>query len=215
LLEAIGYLIAKLPGYAADEILAVGSLIVRPGLIIAARKVRKKQRFVSARVIAEFIPPRWSQIRLASEGVVDAVRAKLFPENNQISTSSVLDTNEDEDLLTPVSTNHWFGVFKRPEVIGFVLISLISLLNSRNRFGALVGGALPISPAGATDLWRTYFESWHQVGMGSTVATPNLGSDHSNSIPIFLGKSPILDHNLLLGCTCPHDVYRLKGFLSV
>ncbi len=190
--RAIGYLIAKLPGYAADEILAVGSLIVRPGLIIAARKVRKKQRFVSARVIAEFIPPRWSQIRLASEGVVDAVRAKLFPENNQVSTTSVLDTNEDEDLLTPVSTNHWFGVFKRPEVIGFVLISLISLLNSRNRFGALVGGALPISPAGATDLWRTYFESWHQVGMGSTVATPTWVAITAAASLFFLGKVQFL-----------------------
>ena len=190
--RAIGYLIAKLPGYAADEILAVGSLIVRPGLIIAARKVRKKQRFVSARVIAEFIPPRWSQIRLASEGVVDAVRAKLFPENNQVSTTSVLDTNEDEDLLTPVSTNHWFGVFKRPEVIGFVLISLISLLNSRNRFGALVGGALPISPAGATDLWRTYFESWHQVGMGSTVATPTWVAIAATASLFFLGKVQFL-----------------------
>jgi len=133
--RAVGYLLAKLPGYAGDEILAVGSLLVRPGLIIAARKVRKKQRFVSARVIAEFIPPRWSQVRLASEGFVDAIRAKLFPENSQAPTSSVLDANEDEDLLTPVNNNNWFGVFKRPEVIGFVLISLISLLNSRNRFG--------------------------------------------------------------------------------
>ena len=190
--RAIGYLIAKLPGYAADEILAVGSLIVRPGLIIAARKVRKKQRFVSARVIAEFIPPRWSQIRLALEGVVDAVRAKLFPENNQVSTTSVLDTNDDEDLLTPVNSNHWFGVFKRPEVIGFVLITLISLLNSRNRFGALVGGALPISTAGATDLWRTYFESWHQVGMGSTVATPTWVAITATASLFFLGKVQFL-----------------------
>ncbi|MEY3217969.1 MAG: hypothetical protein RLY96_432 [Actinomycetota bacterium] len=35
--RAIGYLLAKLPGYAADEILAVGAVIVRPGSIIAAR----------------------------------------------------------------------------------------------------------------------------------------------------------------------------------
>ena len=190
--RAVGYLLAKLPGYAGDEILAVGSLLVRPGLIIAARKVRKKQRFVSARVIAEFIPPRWSQVRLASEGFVDAIRAKLFPENSQAPTSSVLDANEDEDLLTPVNNNNWFGVFKRPEVIGFVLISLISLLNSRNRFGALVGGALPISPAGATDLWRTYFESWHQVGMGSTVATPTWVAITATASLFFLGKVQFL-----------------------
>jgi GT2 family glycosyltransferase len=190
--RAIGYLLAKLPGYAADEILAVGAVIVRPGSIIAARKLRKKQRFVSARVVAEFIPPRWSQIRLASEGMVDQVRAKLFPEDNQVLTTSVLDANEDEDLLTPVNTNNWFSFFKRPEVIGFTLIILITLLFSRNRFGALVGGALPISPAGATDLWRTYFESWHQVGMGSSIATPTWVAITATVSLFFLGKVQLL-----------------------
>ena len=190
--RAIGYLIAKLPGYAADEILAVGALIIRPGSLIAARKMRRKQRFVSARVIAEFIPPRWSQIRLASESAIETLRSKLFPENVQVSTPSVLDSNEDEDLLTPVNTNHWFAIFKRPEVIGFLLIAIISLLNSRNRFGALVGGALPISPSGATDLWRTYFESWHQVGMGSSVATPTWVAITATASLVFLGKVQFL-----------------------
>jgi GT2 family glycosyltransferase len=190
--RAIGFLIAKLPGYAADEILAVGALIIRPGSLINARKIRRKQRFVSARVIAEFIPPRWSQIRLAFEGVIEAIRAKLFPENTQVSSTSVLDPNDDEDLLTPVNTKHWFTVFKRPEVIGFLLIALISIVNSRNRFGALVGGALPISPAGATDLWQTYFESWHQVGMGSSVATPTWVAITATASLVFLGKVQFL-----------------------
>jgi GT2 family glycosyltransferase len=190
--RAIGYLIAKLPGYAADEILAVGALIIRPGSLITARKVRRKQRFVSARVIAEFIPPRWSQIRLASEGFIDAIRSKLFPENVQVSPASMLDSNEDEDLLTPVNTSHWFGIFKRPEVIGFLLIAIISVLNSRNRFGALVGGALPISPPGATDLWQTYFQSWHQVGMGSSVATPTWVAITAAASVVFLGKVQFL-----------------------
>ena len=190
--RAIGYLIAKLPGYAADEILAVGALIIRPGSLIAARKMRRKQRFVSARVIAEFIPPRWSQIRLASESAIETLRSKLFPENVQVSAPSVLDSNEDEDLLTPVNTNHWFAIFKRPEVIGFLLIAIVSLLNSRNRFGALVGGALPISPSGTTDLWRTYFESWHQVGMGSSIATPTWVAITATASLVFLGKVQFL-----------------------
>lgn len=190
--RSIGYLLAKLPGYASDEILAVGAVIVRPGSIIAARKVRKKQRFVSARVIAEFIPPRWSQLRLASENIVEEIRSKLFPDDNQSSAASVLDANEDEDLLTPVNTTHWLSIFKRPEVIGFLLITLISILNSRNRFGALVGGALPISPSGATDLWRTYFESWHQVGMGSSMAAPTWVAITAIASVFFLGKVQFL-----------------------
>ena len=192
IVRAIGYLIAKLPGYAADEILAVGVLITRPGAIIAARKVRRKQRFVSARVIASYIPPRWSQLRLASEGAIDAIRGKLFAGDSQNSSPSILDSDEDEDLLTPASTSQWLGVFKRPEVIGFTLIALISILNSRNRFGALVGGALPISPSGATDLWRTYFESWHQVGMGSTSATPTWVAITATASLFFLGKVQLL-----------------------
>jgi GT2 family glycosyltransferase len=190
--RAIGYLIAKLPGYAADEVLAVGALIIRPDTLITARRIRRKQRFVSARVIAEFIPPRWSQFRLASEGLIDAIRSRLFPENTQVSSPSMLDSNEEEDLLTPVNTNHWFTIFKRPEVIGFLLIAVISILNSRNRFGALVGGALPISPSGATDLWRTYLESWHQVGMGSSVATPTWVAITATASLVFLGKVQFL-----------------------
>jgi len=168
--RAIGYLIAKLPGYASDEILAVGSLIFRPKKILEARKVRKKQRFVSARVIASYIPPRWSQIRLGAERLVELVRNRVLPEDNS-STESILDS--DEDLLTPVNTSSWLSLLKRPEVLGFLTLAIISVINSRNRFGALVGGALPTSPSGATDLWRAYFESWHQVGMGTSQATPS------------------------------------------
>jgi len=170
--RAFGYLLAKLPGYASDEILAFTSLILRPGIILEARKVRKKQRFVSARVVAPFIPPRWSQLRLGTEHLLEMIRTKVFPDNN-LGTDSILDSVEDEDLLTPVNTNSWLAIFKRPEVLGFLSIAIVSLANSRNRFGALVGGALPISPSGATDLWRTYFESWHEVGMGSSLATPS------------------------------------------
>jgi len=169
--RALGFLIAKLPGYASDEILAFTSLILRPGMILKARKIRKEQRFVTARVVATYIPPRWSQLRLATERIVGLARSKVFSEDHS-SATSILDSNEDEDLLTPVNSSNWLSIFKRPEVLGFLSLAIITVINSRNRFGALVGGALPISPAGAVDLWRTYFESWHQVGMGSSLASP-------------------------------------------
>ena len=215
--RAIGYLLAKLPGYAADELLAFLTLITRPGQIIEARKVRKKQRFISARVIAAYIPPRWSQLRLASERVIDSIRQRVFPENHS-QASSVLDSLEDEDLLTPVSGNHWLTVFKRPEVIGFFTLALVTLINSRNRFGALVGGALPISPAGATDLWRTYFESWHQVGLGSASATPTWVAITAIASLLVFGKVQFLITAffliapLLMMWTCFH---LLKNLTSI
>jgi hypothetical protein len=189
--RAIGYLLAKLPGYAADEVLAIATLLIHPGQILEARRVRKKQRFISARVIATYIPPRWSQIRLGSERIVETIRERVFPEN-RVQTSTIVESNEDEDLLTPINTNNWISVFKRPEVLGFITLAVISLINSRNRFGALVGGALPISPAGATDLWSTYFESWHQVGMGSASATPTWVVVTAIASLVVLGKVQFL-----------------------
>jgi hypothetical protein len=109
---------------------------------------------------------------LGAERLVELVRNRVLPEDNS-STQSILDSDEDEDLLTPVNTSSWLSLLKRPEVLGFLTLAIISIINSRNRFGALVGGALPTSPSGATDLWRAYFESWHQVGMGSFQATPS------------------------------------------
>jgi GT2 family glycosyltransferase len=173
LARAIGYLLLKLPGYAGDELLAISTLLIKPQRILQARSLRKKNRFVSSRVVAAYIPPRWSQIRHGSEHVIETVRSKLFRHEQASQISSVLEPNEeDEDLLTPVKSNEWAKFFKRPEILGFLILGLITLLNSRQRFGDLVGGALALTPEGARDLWRVYFESWHQVGMGSSSATP-------------------------------------------
>ncbi|MEY3399969.1 MAG: hypothetical protein RLZZ486_437 [Actinomycetota bacterium] len=65
--RAIGYLLAKLPGYALDEIAAVGLLILQPQDLIRARRNRRKHRLVSSQVIARFVPPRGSQLQLAVE----------------------------------------------------------------------------------------------------------------------------------------------------
>ena len=92
--RALGYLLAKLPGYASDEILAVASLIVRPGKILEARKIRKKQRFVTARVVAVYIPPRWSQLRLGTERLYELVRARIFPDDTS-NSAPILESDEE------------------------------------------------------------------------------------------------------------------------
>jgi GT2 family glycosyltransferase len=172
--RAIGYLLLKLPGYAGDELLAITTLLIKPQRILQARRLRKKHRFVSSRVVSAYIPPRWSQFRHGSDYVIETLRSKIFRHEQTSQVTSILESNEeDEDLLTPVKSNEWAKFFKRPEILGFLILGFITLLNSRQRFGDLVGGALALAPEGATDLWRVYFESWHQVGMGSSSATPS------------------------------------------
>lgn len=191
MLRALGYLLAKLPGYASDELLAVATIIIKPGIVIRARKDRKAHRFVSSRVVAPYIPPRWSQLRLASSGFIDRLRSRLLPENSNSSTS-ILDSIEDEDLLVPTKGVRWLHIFRKPEVAAFILLAIVTLIASRMRLGSLIGGALPASPSGARDLWGSYFESWHQVGMGSSQASPPWIAVLALFSALLFGKTPLL-----------------------
>lgn len=180
-IRALGYLIAKLPGYAADEIAAVGLLLIKPKDLLAARRNRKTKRLLSSRIIREYIPPRGSQIRLAWERVNSKISKILKPNieeediNEPMSYADigVIDDNFDEQELVVVSRKSKFQTLRnRPLLGGLGLTLAVTFIASRNRFGALAGGALPIAHSGAFDLFRKYTESWHLVGMGSSAPTP-------------------------------------------
>lgn len=178
LLRAIGYLFAKLPGYAGDEILAIASLVVKPGELIKARKDRKATRLVSARVVSHFIPSRGRQLRLAIDRAIAALRDFILkPTEENLQDESLLDLPtetelDEEDLLTPVTTRKWSSLFRKPFVIAFIFLVVLTLIWSRNRIGAVSGGTLAPSPSGARDLWDFYFAPWHQVGLGTKSASP-------------------------------------------
>lgn len=166
--RSIGYLFAKLPGYASDEILALVRLIIRPDQVRAGRKWRKEDRLVSPRIVTRFMPSRYLQLRSALDSLSDRIQSTLFPIDNEVDSN----ISDDDDLLTPVTKRSWWEVFKRPEVAAFIALFIFSIIFSKNRFGAIAGGALPESPKGVSELWKLYGESWHQVGLGSSSATP-------------------------------------------
>lgn len=49
---------------------------------------------------------------------------------------------------------------------------MFTILYSRNRFGSLSGGALPVAPDSAMYLVRDFVSSWHLVGLGSSEPAP-------------------------------------------
>ena len=172
--RSIGFLFAKLPGYASDEILAVGALLIHPGELLEARKARRKQRLVPASIALKFIPSRWSQIRQSLFRSAEWIRSQIFPDEiTEIREISILDENlDEEDLLTPISNRNWFSLIKRPLVALPIFLFLITLIWSRNRYGSLSGGALPQQPSGVSDIWSTYFSGWQSIGMGTSAAAP-------------------------------------------
>jgi GT2 family glycosyltransferase len=172
-IRSIAYLFAKLPGYASDEILAIASLLIHPGELLRARKVRKQQRLVSSSTVARFIPSRATQIRSGANRLIENVRARILPEVIEDSpVISELEINEDEEILKPLATNAWKNFFTKPFVLVAMFLLIITFGWTRHRWGAISGGALATSPDGARDIWRFFVESWHEVGMGSNIVAP-------------------------------------------
>jgi GT2 family glycosyltransferase len=173
-IRSLAFLFAKLPGYAADEVLAIATLLIHPGELIAARKLRRSQRLVSSGIVSSFIPSRWTQLRSGASHIIENLRLRIFPDESDESVKvlSDLEIDEEEEILTPLTNNAWKTFFTRPLVIAFTLLFVLSIGWSRHRWGAISGGALASSPSGVSDLWRFFVESWHHVGMGSNVAAP-------------------------------------------
>lgn len=173
-IRSVAYLFAKLPGYAGDEILAIASLLIHPGELIQARKIRKGQRLVSSGIVSRYIPSRWSQIRAGASRIVEDLRLRIFPDESDdaVKVLSDLEINEDEEILTPLANSAWKTFFTKPLVIATTFLFLLSIGWSRHRWGSISGGSLAASPSGASDLWRFFVQSWHHVGMGSNVAAP-------------------------------------------
>ena len=179
--RAVMNLLAKLPGYAGDEIAAVGLLLIHPAEIFQARKYRKKKRLISPRIIRRFIPPKWSQFRMASERIAtfiaESVRPKELSENISAPASysdlGEIDENFDyQDSLPAKDAPLWKLLARKPQFILFFTMSVVSLLAARSRLGSLSGGALAIAPNSGLSLIAQYAQSWHLVGMGSAALTP-------------------------------------------
>ncbi len=178
--RAIANLLMKLPGYAGDEIAAVGLLLANPKELIQARRYRKKKRLVSPRIIKKFIPPRWSQIRMGSERLIVYLSELIRPQNEDSGVEiqsyadiGLIGDSFDDPSIAPIKQEPlWKLIAKKPHFIIFAVIAGITLFAARHRFGEISGGALPLSQKSGLNLLREYVDSWHAVGMGSAAALP-------------------------------------------
>lgn len=188
-IRALFDLVAKLPGYAGDELAAIGLLLLHPNELIVARRKRRKKRLLSPRVVARFIPPRGSQIRAGIDRVTsvffksvderrnDGAEFDSLPQEaasmNSFTDLGTLGEDFDEvDLSAPIKASFIRSIIRKPEVFTLLLILFVALIAGRSRFGQLGGGALSLVPTQARDLIANYFSPWHPVGMGSHLAEP-------------------------------------------
>ena len=178
--RAIGYALAKLPGYALDELAAVFLVLIKPQDLLRARRERRKTRLVSSRVVARFVPPRFEQLRLALERARGAISRSWQSSSIGKATTNVesseLDfddkTLEEADIEIVPAPSPIRAISQHPILASSIAVVLFSLFAFRGRIGDLVGGALPVVPSSGIDLLRDYVASWHTVGLGTSSNTP-------------------------------------------
>ena len=185
LVVALIALLGKDARRASDELLAWGSLLAHPSRLFAARRRIKATSVISSRAaVGEFRPGIAVQSRQGAEvvsGWFSRARTRESGSDSATSRSSAAiapeagPSDESMDLFDDGSATWLRRFLTRPGFVVFAVALVVTLAATRGLWwgeGDLVGGALLPAPAGASDLWGTYAQTWHDVGPGSTVAAP-------------------------------------------
>ena len=172
-IRAVGYLLAKLPGYALDELGAIALLFTRLDRLRSARNARRKMRLLPARVIRPLLAPWSEQIRLGFLRFRDLLLRRVEPSSQPVAGNVFTESDDayEGELLAPVRTNFWRHTLSRPLIIATLPLLVLCLIAGRFRFGPLAGGALAQAGESAFAYLEFYSQSWHAIGLGS--ATPS------------------------------------------
>ena len=204
LLRAIGFVFAKSPGTAADELFAAAGFAMRPDRILRGRASRRKIRAADPQDLQDFFPPRgalarnafdtfWTQLR-GDQGSLeqDASRHRTVESGPVSEESEALDTDSSALIKRLLRT---------PIIAVGLGLTAVALVAARSLLfgGVLAGGALLPAPSGASALWSEYVSGWHGIGLGSTSAAPPYLALLALVSSILLGKADLAVSVLLIG----------------
>ncbi|MGQ0464864.1 MAG: glycosyltransferase [Sporichthyaceae bacterium] len=203
LLRAVGYLVAKLPGHAADELRAVWSVLIRPRAIRRMRRARRAHHQVAPTTLRRLFPPPGHQFEVAREALTHALdgfrvdrdaigKHRAGPADGDVDVAE-LDRSAGGVLLRRVG--------RSPAAVLVLGLLGISLLASRRLFGdgSLFGGAMLPLVDGSRGLLGSYVDGWHAVGAGSgSTAAPAQALLALAALPLF-GNVSLLIAILFVG----------------
>jgi GT2 family glycosyltransferase len=199
--RALGLLLAKVPGEAADELAAAAGVLLRPAAVVRARRTRAASRVLPARAVRSLRPPPLSGLRAGLEGVagLTAGRGELAAGGAGALESGP--TDEGIDPLDARPGGRVRSVLTRPAPLVLLTLVLLALVAFRGLLwgaGLLQGGALLPAPDGAQEVWAAYAAAWHDVGVGAPLAAPAYLVPVAVLATLLLGKAWLAVDVLLL-----------------
>ncbi|MET9294958.1 glycosyltransferase family 2 protein [Streptomyces sp. NPDC003077] len=206
LLRASGYLVGKAPGQALDELAGLMGVLLRPSRILAARRSRGRPT-VAASELRPLFPPPGATLRAAVEQLAGDLGGRSAPDAGSTGRHGAVESGpggEDADFLEVEQFARLKRIARRPAPALFLVLLLVTLVACRGLLGpgTLAGGALLPAPGGLSDLWATYLDNWHGVGIGgSTSAPPYLAILAAVATALF--GSPNLAVTVLMVCSVP------------
>ena len=182
LLTSLVLLVGRQPGEARDELLALLSVLGRPGGLLAARRVRAGGRTAHPDDLRPFFVPPGTRLRAAVSALLD-----------RTSGTAAVPTVLDAPAVPPVSPLRRLAGRPGARLIAGLL--LVALLAARDLLGGgvLSGGRLLPAPSGAGDLWAAWAAEQDQpyLAMLAALATVLLGSARAAVDLVLLGCVPL------------------------
>ncbi|GAA2455446.1 glycosyltransferase family 2 protein [Streptomyces macrosporus] len=206
LLRMLAYLVGKVPGQALDEFTGLVGVLLRPGLVLGARRRRGKP-VVSHSDLRPLFPPPGATVRATVEQVASNFAGRSDPDLSSGGRHGAVETgpgDEDADFLDVEQFARLKRIARKPAPVLFAVLLLASLVACRNLLGggALAGGALLPAPGDVADLWARHLESWQPVGVGGAESAPPYLAVLATLATVFLGSTGFT-LTLLLVCSVP------------
>ncbi|HUR73795.1 MAG TPA: glycosyltransferase, partial [Sporichthya sp.] len=205
LLRAIGYLVAKFPRHAADEVLAIGSVLMQPQAIRQMRRDHRADHRVAPESLRRLFPAFGHQFALARDALASFAGGRQS-DGTAIGSHRVVESGpggeEMENLDLGAGGVLMRRVLRSPGWLLVLGLLALTLLAGRELLGGgrLLGGALLPAPGGASDLWSAYTGSWHPDAVGTSAAAPPYLGVVAFVATLLGGHADLAVTVLLLGC---------------
>ncbi|MGK5500603.1 glycosyltransferase [Streptomyces sp. URMC 125] len=206
LLRMVAYLVGKVPGQALDEFSGLARVLLRPGLVLNARR-RRGRPVVPHGDLRPLFPPPGATVRATVEQVAGNFAGRSDPDLSSGGRHGAVESgpgDEDADFLEVEQFARLKRIARKPAPVLFAVLLLVSLVACRNLLGggALAGGALLPAPGDVSDLWERHLRTWQPVGTGATEAAPPYLAVLATLAAVLFGSTG-LTLTLLLVCSVP------------